>query len=87
MLGSTKGTCALRGLTGFGGNQFPGLVLHQNVLCHEVDLKAPTCTCLGNGGAVTISFVTDKEFEAGDVDIRVRTATVSFHRIPVYLKH
>ena len=75
VLGSSVGTCTLRGLTGFGGNQFPTVVLHPSVLCDKVDLKAPSCTCLGNGGAVTISFVTDKEFGAGDVDLRVRTAT------------
>jgi hypothetical protein len=83
VLGSTVGTCTLQGLKGFGGNQFPTLVLHQNVLCDRLDLKAPTCTCRGDGGAVTISFVTDKEYLAGDVDIRVRAATLAYHRIPV----
>jgi hypothetical protein len=83
VLGSTVGNCTLRGLTGFGGNQFPTLVLHQNVLCDKLDLKPPSCTCLGDGGAVTISFVTDKQYLAGDVDLRVRTATLVFHRIPV----
>jgi hypothetical protein len=83
VLGSSAGTCTLRGLTGFGGNQFPTLVLHQNVLCDKLDLKPPSCTCRGDGGAVTISFVTDKQFLAGDVDLRVRTANLVFHRIPV----
>ena len=83
LLGSSAGDCTLRGLTGFGGNQFPGLVLHQNVLCDKLDLKPPSCTCSGDGGAVTISFVTDKEYLAGDVDLRVRAATLAFHRIPV----
>ena len=83
VLGSSEGNCTLRGLTGFGGNQFPRLVLHQNVLCDKLDLKPPSCTCRGDGGAVTISFVTDKEYLAGDVDLRVRTATLAFHRIPV----
>jgi hypothetical protein len=83
VLGSSEGTCALRGLTGFGGKQFPTLVLHQNVLCDKLDLKPPSCTCSGDGGAMTISFVTDKEFLAGDVDLRVRAATVVYHRIPV----
>jgi hypothetical protein len=83
LLGSSTGTCTLRGLKGFGGNQFPTLVLHQNVLCDKLDLKPPSCTCRGDGGAVTISFVTDKEYLAGDVDLRVRTAAVVFHRIPV----
>jgi hypothetical protein len=83
VLDSTEGNCTLRALTGFGGNQFPTLVLHPNVLCDKLDLKPPSCTCLGDGGGVTISFVTDKEFGAGDVDLRVRTATLVFHRIPV----
>jgi hypothetical protein len=83
LLGSSAGTCTLRGLKGFGGNQFPTLVLHQNVLCDKLALKPPSCTCRGDGGAVTISFVTDKEYLAGDVDLRVRTAALVFHRIPV----
>jgi hypothetical protein len=83
LLGNSKGTCSLRGLKGFGGNQFPTLVLHQSVVCDTLDLKPPSCTCRGDGGALTISFVTDKEFLAGDVDLRVRTATLVFHRVPV----
>ena len=83
LLGSSAGTCTLRSLKGFGGNQFPTLVLHQNVLCDKLDLKPPSCLCRGDGGAMTISFVTDKEYLAGDVDLRVRTATLVFHRIPV----
>ena len=83
LLGSRTGTCTLRGLRGFGGNQFPTLVLDQNVLCDKLDLKPPSCTCRGDGGAVTISFATDKQFLAGDVDLRVRSATLAFHRIPV----
>jgi hypothetical protein len=82
LLGNSEGTCTLRGLKGFGGNQFPTLVLHQSVFCGRLDLKPPSCTCRGDGGAVTISFVTDKEYLAGDVDVRVRTATLVFHRIP-----
>jgi hypothetical protein len=83
LLGSSAGSCTLRGLKGFGGNQFPTLVLHQSVLCDKVDLKPPSCTCRGDGGAMTISFVTDKEYLAGDVDLRVRTAALAFDRIPV----
>jgi hypothetical protein len=83
VLGSSAGDCSLRGLTGFGGKQFPTLVLHQNVVCSKLALKPPSCTCSGDGGAVTISFVTDKDFLAGDVDLRVRAATLAFHPIPV----
>jgi hypothetical protein len=83
LLGSSTGTCTLRGLRGFGGNQFPTLVLAQNVLCDRLDLKPPSCTCRGDGGAVTISFATDRQYLAGDVDVRVRSATLAFHRIPV----
>jgi hypothetical protein len=83
VLGSSVGSCTLQGLKGFGGNQFPTLVLHQNVLCDKLDLKPPTCTCSGDGGAVSISFVTDKQYLAGDVDLRVRSATLAFHPIPV----
>ncbi len=83
VLGSSVGDCTLRGLTGFGGNQFPTVVLHPSVLCDKLDLKPPSCICRGDGGAVNISFVTDKAFEAGDVDLQVRSATVVFHRIPV----
>jgi hypothetical protein len=83
LLGSSAGTCTVRGLKGFGGNQFPTVVLHQSVLCDKLALKPPSCTCRGDGGAVTISFVTDKEYLAGDVDLRVRTAALVFHRIPV----
>jgi hypothetical protein len=83
LLGSSKGDCRLRGLKGFGGNLFPTLVLQPNVLCDGLALKPPSCLCRGDGGALTISFVTDKEFPAGDVDLRVRTATLVYNRIPV----
>ena len=67
VVGSTEGHCTLTGLTGFGGNQFPTVVLYPNILCDKLDLKPPSCTCLGDGGAVTISFVTDKDFEGAQV--------------------
>ena len=40
VLGSSVGNCTLRGLTGFGGNQFPGLVLHPDVLCKQARSQA-----------------------------------------------
>jgi hypothetical protein len=81
VFGSSAGSCTLQGLKGFGGNQFPGLVLHQNVVCDRLDLKPPSCTCLGDGGAMTISFESDRQYLAGDVDLQVRAATLAFHRI------
>jgi hypothetical protein len=81
---ATQGHCAIRSVTGFGGNQFPTVVLHSNVVCDKLDLKPPSCTCRGDGGAMTISFVTDKDVAGGDVDLRVRAATLVFHRIPAY---
>ncbi len=86
LIGTTDGHCTSTGLTGFGGNQFPTLVLNQNILCDQLDLKPPSCTCLGDGGAVTISFVTDKDIGVGAGDLRMRTATLVFDRIPVYQK-
>jgi hypothetical protein len=84
VISSTEGDCTLRALTGFGGSQFPTVVLHPSVLCDKLALKPPTCICRGDGGSVTISFVTDKDIFAGDVDLRVRTATLVFNRIPAY---
>ena len=86
LLGSSEGHCSLSGLTGFGGNQFPTVVLNQNILCNKLDLKAPSCTCLGDGGAMSISFVTDKDIAVGEGDLRMRAATVSLERIPGYVK-
>jgi hypothetical protein len=85
VLGSTQGHCTLTGLKGFGGNQFPGLVLYPNVLCNDLDLKAPSCTCLGDGGAVTISFVTEKEYGAGPGELRLRAAMLAFDKVPSFL--
>ena len=86
VVGSTKGHCTLEGLRGFGGNQFPTVVLYPNITCDKVDLQPPSCTCLGDGGTVTISFVTDKDYGAGSGELRVRAATLVFDRIPSYLK-
>ncbi len=86
LLGSSKGNCTLTGLTGFGGNQFPALVLYPDVLCEKVDLKPPSCTCQGDGGAVTISFITDEDYGGGAGELRVRAVTLAFDRIPAYLE-
>ncbi|HTZ06480.1 MAG TPA: hypothetical protein VMB53_12145 [Gaiellaceae bacterium] len=86
LIGSSAGHCAVTGLEGFGGNQFPTVVLNQNISCTGLDLKAPSCTCLGDGGTVTLSFATDKDIAVGEGDLRMRSATVSFDRIPGYVK-
>ncbi len=85
LLRSSRGHCTLTGLTGFGGNQFPGVVLYPNILCEGVDLEAPTCTCLGNGGSLSIAFTADAEVKAIAAAIKLRTATLSFDRIPGFL--
>ncbi|HZS24949.1 MAG TPA: hypothetical protein VFA30_08170 [Gaiellaceae bacterium] len=86
VLGSSDGDCTATGLTGFGGNQFRTVVLFPNILCDKLDLKPPSCTCLGDGGTMTISFVTDKDLGGSLGDARLRTATLVFDRIPGYLK-
>ena len=86
LIDSSEGNCTLTGLTGFGGNQFPTLVLYPDILCDKLDLKPPSCTCQGDGGAVTISFVTDEEYGGGAGELRVRAATLVFDRIPAYLE-
>ena len=83
---AVEGHCTLTGLKGYGGNQFPTVVLYPNVLCDKLDLEAPSCTCQGDGGAVTISFVTDKEYRGGFGELRMHKATLAFERIPSYLK-
>ena len=85
LLRSSRGNCTLTGLTGFGGNQFPGVVLYPNILCEGVDLEPPTCTCLGNGGSVSIAFTTDEAVAVVAADIKLRTATLVFDRIPGFL--
>lgn len=86
VIGSSVGHCMASGLTGFGGSQFPGIVLYPNILCDGLALKPPTCTCLGNGGALTITFVTDSPLTGGQGDLRMRTATLRFRAIPAFLK-
>ena len=86
VIGSSQGNCTLTGLTGFGGNQFPTLVLYPDVRCENLDLKPPSCTCQGDGGTVTISFVTDEDYVGGAGELRMRAATLVFDRIPAYLE-
>jgi hypothetical protein len=83
LLGSSAGRCALTGLTGFGGNQFPTVVLYPNIFCDRLDLEPATCICRGDGGAVSITFRTNRHLEVNDGDLRLRTATLSFERIPL----
>ena len=83
VLGSTAGRCVLTGVSGFGGNQFPTIVLYPNIFCDRLDLKPATCICRGDGGAVTITFRTNKHLAVNDGDLRLRTAAVAFERIPL----
>jgi hypothetical protein len=85
VLGGSVGHCELTGVTGFGGNQFKSVVLYPTIECDRVDLKPPTCTCLGDGGAVTISFVTDRDMPASGV-ARMISAKVALRPIPSFLK-
>ena len=82
MLGITGGSCRLAGLTGYGGSQFPTVLLNPNVLCENLDMKAPSCLCRGDGGTVEISFEADRELGGAALDVRVRSAQVAFDRIP-----
>jgi hypothetical protein len=85
VMGSTRGRCTQTGLTGFGGNQFPTLVLYPNIFCDRVALAPATCTCRGDGGSVTISFQTSKPIAVNEGELRLRAATVVFDRIPTYV--
>jgi hypothetical protein len=85
LIHSSQGRCTLTGLKGFGGNQFPTLVLYPDVRCDKLDLKPPSCICLGDGGTVAISFVTDGEYGGGAGELRMRAATLVFDRIPAYI--
>ena len=85
VIASTAGRCVVAGLNGFGGNQFPTIVLYPNIFCDKLDLKPATCTCRGDGGEVTISFETNKGIAVNEGEFRLRTATVAFDPIPTYL--
>ena len=83
VLGSSAGRCELSGLTGFGGNQFQTVLLYPNISCEKVDLKPPSCTCQGDGGAVDVSFVADKPMSATGTS-RMISARLTLHPIPSY---
>lgn len=83
LIGSSQGQCRLTGLEGFGGNQFPTIVLYPNIFCEDLDLKAPSCLCLGDGGSVEVTFRTNKDLAVGEGDLRIRAATLTFDRIPL----
>jgi hypothetical protein len=82
--GSSVGDCALTGLAGFGGNQFKTVLLHPNISCNNVNLKPPSCTCLGDGGSMSISFVADRNMPAAGA-ARMISATLVLDPIPSYL--
>ena len=70
VLDNTEGHCVPAGPAG--------------ILCDQLDLKPPSCTCLGDGGSMTVKFVTDKDVAYGEGDLRVRAATLAFDRIPTF---
>jgi hypothetical protein len=82
--GSDVGHCELSGLSGFGGNQFKSVVLYPNILCNRVNLKPPSCTCLGDGGSVTVQFVADRDMGAAGV-ARMISARVVLRPIRSFL--
>jgi hypothetical protein len=79
--GSTKGHCDASGTTGFGGNQFKGVVLNPEIVCTDVNLHPPSCTCRGDGGVVTVSVVTSKAVKLPG-SARVDAATPVLKIIP-----
>lgn len=74
---SSEGHCTVKGLAGYGVNQ-------TSFVCDDLDLKPPSCTCLGDGASMSVTFVTDKEVAFGEGDLQVRAATLAFDRIPTY---
>jgi hypothetical protein len=83
--GQTAGTCALVGLTGFGGNQFKTVVLHPNIMCRGVRMKPPSCTCKADGGEASVSFVaTDNPGLSGVARVMAMTPTLKV--IPSYVQ-
>ena len=48
-------------------------------------MKPPSCTCLGDGDSITISFVADQKVYTPGV-ARMRSASLSFKPIPSYLQ-
>lgn len=85
VLGSSVGKCELTGLTGFGGDQFKAVLLYPNISCQGVKLKPPSCTCLGDGGSVELSFVADRSM-GGTGWARMISARLVLHPIPSSLQ-
>lgn len=84
VLGSSEGHCVLTGLSGFGGDQFRTVLLYPNIFCDGVALRPPTCTCTGDGGSMTISFMLSADVSASGA-ARVVTASPTLKVIPSFL--
>ncbi len=84
VLGSSEGHCVLTGLSGFGGDQFRTVLLYPNIFCDGVALRPPTCTCTGDGGSMTISFVLSTDATASGA-ARVVTASPTLKIIPSFI--
>jgi hypothetical protein len=85
VVGSSTGHCAISGLTGFGGDQF-NVLLYPNILCIRLSLRPPSCTCKGDGGSMTISFVSDSDVSLPGA-VQVLSATPVFRVIPSFPSH
>ena len=83
VLGSSSGHCGLTGLSGFGGNQFKTVLLYPNVHCDGLALKEPSCTCKGDGGSVSFSFVSDRNTPLAGGS-RVLSATPLLKSVPSF---
>jgi hypothetical protein len=82
--GSSAGHCVLTGLSGFGGDQFKTVLLYPNIFCDSLALRPPTCTCTGDGGSMTISFVLSTDATASGA-ARVVSASPILKVIPSFI--
>ena len=90
VVGSTEGRCTLTGLKGFGGNQFPTVVLYPNVFCDKLDLEGPELH-LPRRRRRRDDLVRHRQgLRGGSGDLRVRAATLVLRphpRLPQAREH
>lgn len=85
--GSSSGNCKTSGTYGIGGSQFATAVLDPTVLCHDLNLKPPTCTCTYDGGYATVTVIADvaERYIGGAGVARVISMTPVFDAIPTHV--